>query len=126
MPEQQRVAAALKQFENVRAIVRKQLAALKEGNTDALGDLINQKQEILAYIQDSLTGFAIAELAAEPAAELRKALAEIADMEEESRRLLSEHQEKIRGQLLSSQQNNMIRQAYEAPLTAGHVVNRFK
>lgn len=126
MPEKQRVVAALKQFENVRVIVRKQLAALKEGNTDALGELINQKQEVLAYIQDSLNGFDIAELATEPATELRKVLAEIADMEEESRRLLGEHQEKIRGQLLSSQQNKIIRQAYEAPLTAGHVVNRFK
>jgi hypothetical protein len=116
----------LKHYRNIQQLSRKQLDALQKENTAEIHELIAQKQIIIDQVEKTREKVEITAIPAAAAKKLMQLLTDISLLEEESRKLVSGRQDAVRQQLFANQQAKIIRQAYEAPLSTGRVVNRTK
>jgi hypothetical protein len=116
----------LKHYQNIQRLSRQQLDMLMKGNLADLNECIAQKQLMIDQIKIFQSEFDITDFSAVFIEKLRCLLTDIAATEAESQKLLSTCQNTVRLQLLASRQAKILRQAYEAPLSTGHFINRSK
>jgi len=121
-----KAADLVKHYTNIWNLTKRQLEAIRQGNLDAVAEVLVQKQLIIDQIQKDQSDFDIASLLDAEIGKLRKLLTDISSLEEIGEKLLSENRDELRGQLAVFQKGKMLRQAYEKTLSPGHIVNRFK
>ncbi|MDR3562375.1 MAG: hypothetical protein P4N59_13220 [Negativicutes bacterium] len=122
--DEAREVTFIKNYRNIMNLSSQQLTAIKTGDSAQLRQCIAQKQIIIDYIKKSQ----VDSQAFQPAVieEARQLLTDIAAIEEESQKLLNLRQDTARVRLVASRQAKVLRQAYEAPLLPGRIVNRSK
>lgn len=122
--DEAREVTFIKNYRNIMNLSSQQLTAIKTGDSAQLRQCIVQKQIIIDYIKKSQ----VDSQAFQPAIieEARRLLTDIAAIEEESQKLLNLRQDTARVRLVASRQAKVLRQAYEAPLLPGRIVNRSK
>lgn len=122
--DEAREVTFIKNYRNIMNLSSQQLTAIKTGDSAQLRQCIAQKQIIIDYIKKSQ----VDSQAFQPAVieEARQLLTDIAAIEEESQKLLNLRQDTARVRLVASRQAKVLRQAYEAPVLPGRIVNRSK
>jgi hypothetical protein len=121
-----KAAVLFKHYKNIQRLSLKQLEALRKGRLTNIDEFIAQKQLIIDEIKKMQPEFIMAAIPENSAVKLQQLLADIAVLEEESRKLLGGCRDAVRGRLVAAQQTKILRQAYETPLSTGRIVNRSK
>lgn len=126
MKDESQEAIFLKHYQNIHRLTGNQLAAIEKGDMARLHDLVAQKQMIIDHLRSNETESVSASFQQETVKKIEKLLTDINAMEDKSQELLKQRQDNVRFKLATFQQAKIIRQAYEAPISKGNVVNRVK
>ncbi len=116
----------LKHYRNIQKLSLQQLEAIKKENSADAARFIEQKQLIIEHIKKSEADLDYSDFSEKTLEQLRQLLSNINAMDAESQQCLYEKKENTRSRIVASQKGKILRQAYEASLGTGSIVNRSK
>ena len=116
----------LTHYSNLQALSQKQLEAIQNGDDININACIEQKQLIIEHIQNLQTELGSLRYSETAREKVEQLLKNIAAMEEQSRELLTERQEKLRLEMVVINKTKTLQTAYEGTYAAGNLINRSK